>query len=93
MNNSLISTPDDQSASFSLRALGSQDFSLGSARERLANLEFDDHEPMRGVISTSNDWIPTDGGDGVSSNAREPLNIRLLRCGSFIDLESHASVC
>lgn len=63
-----------------------------SARERLARLEFDELEPLGAIMSMANDLISIDAPGG-QAKAYGPLSVRILRCGSYIDLESHASVC
>lgn len=83
MSTPLTHVSDIVSAGYIFRVLVSQEFSYSSACERLAGLDLDKHTGA--TVSSSHD-SPT-----INSNS-EPHNIKLLRCGSFVHLDSHASV-
>jgi DNA mismatch repair protein MSH5 len=86
---------DTEPNGFILRALGSQDFSYASAIDRLATLEFDRFSHVGAVVTTSNERQSTSHDSGIHrrDDASESTCTKALRCGSFINLDSHASVC
>ncbi|PNY29296.1 MutS protein [Tolypocladium capitatum] len=85
---------DDCSRRFILRALASSEFSPASALDRLAGLQFDSSPSPSAIFSGGGDGSSASSlaGEGDSSGCQESRNIKLMRLGSLVNLDSLSSV-
>ncbi|KJZ71201.1 hypothetical protein HIM_09407 [Hirsutella minnesotensis 3608] len=87
----------DRLPRFVLRALASSDFSPSSAHARIGEQQVGESLRPTAIFSTSVDGnglepgVPVYGENAVGS--QEATNFKMMRFGSIINLESHASVC
>ncbi|CAH0047883.1 unnamed protein product [Clonostachys solani] len=79
----------EQSHLFNLRVVPSSNFSNSSAKEGLASLELDIAGSVQTMVSSSDN---SQLGASHHETLKESRIIKLLRCGSLINIDSHVSI-
>ncbi|KAF4123351.1 DNA mismatch repair protein MSH5 [Geosmithia morbida] len=82
---------DTNFGAFILRALAASEFSNHTAHERLISLQLEATDTSRAVISTVEDSLDEDTMLG-QEGSHESRHIKLIRCGTFVNLESNVAV-